>query len=287
VKKLSVLRFCLCGALLSGIWIARTQQPVHGDLKLNKIRENLYEITPVPEVSGAGGNVTVDVTGEGVILVDDKYDWDHDGILAKVKTITDKPVRYVINTHQHGDHTGGNAKMLPMGVQLMISKQARENMFQLKMPGLPQISFENNLQLSLGDDTAEAFHFGRAHTNGDSVVLFRAQRVLSTGDMCVRGDEFPPLIDYSAGGSIIEWTKTLDSVLKLDFDTIIPGHGPVGTKQDLVAYRDLLVRTRDRVHEMNAAKKTKDEIGSMLLTEFHWTPARLKSSLDVLVAEMR
>ena len=91
--------------LLSGIWIARTQQPVHGDLKLNKIRENLYEISPVPEVSGAGGNVTVVVTRDGVILVDDKYDWDHDGILAKVKTLTDKPVRYVINTHQHGDHT--------------------------------------------------------------------------------------------------------------------------------------------------------------------------------------
>jgi cyclase len=256
-------------------------------LKLNRIRENIYEISPVPEVSGAGGNVTVVVTGEGVILVDDKYDWDHDGILAKVKTITEKPVRYVINTHQHGDHTGGNAKMLPMGVQLMISKQARENMVHLKMPGVPQISFENNLQVSLGDDTAEAFHFGRAHTNGDSVVLFRAQRVLSTGDMCVRGDEFPPLIDYSAGGSIMEWTKTLDSVLKLDFDTIVPGHGPVGTKQDLVAFRNLLERTRNRVHEMNAAKKSKDEIGNMLLTEFHWTPARLKSSLDGLVAEMR
>jgi cyclase len=240
VKKLSLLRFCLCVVLLSGIWIARTQQPVHGDLKLNKIRENLYEISPVPEVSGAGGNVTVVVTRDGVILVDDKYDWDHDGILAKVKTLTDKPVRYVINTHQHGDHTGGNAKMLPMGVQLMISKQARENMVQLKMPGVPQISFENNLQVSLGDDKAEAFHFGRSHTNGDSVVLFRSQRVLSTGDMCVRGDEFPPLIDYSAGGSIMEWTKTLDSVLKLDFDTIIPGHGPVGTKQDLVAFRNLL-----------------------------------------------
>ena len=272
---------------MSGIWIARTQQPVHGDLKLNKIRENLYEISPVPEVSGAGGNVTVMVTRDGVILVDDKYDWDHDGILAKIKTITDKPVRYVINTHQHGDHTGGNAKMLPIGAQLMISKQARLNMVQLKMPGLPQISFENELQVSLGDDTAEAFHFGRSHTNGDSVVLFRAQRVLSTGDMCVRGDEFPPLIDYSSGGSIMEWTKTLDSVLKLDFDTIIPGHGPVGTKQDLVEFRNLLERTRNRVHELNAAKKSKEEIGNVLLSDFHWTPARLKSSLDGIVAEMR
>lgn len=277
----------MCLLLLSGIWIARTQQPVHGDLKLNKIRENLYEISPVPEVSGAGGNITVVLTREGVILVDDKYDYDHDGILAKVKTLTDKPVRYVINTHQHGDHTGGNAKMLPMGVQLLISKQARENMVRLKMPGLPQISFENDLQVSLGEDNVEAFHFGRAHTNGDSVVLFKAQRVLSTGDMCVRGDEFPPLIDYSAGGSIMEWTNTLDNVLKLDFDTIIPGHGPVGSKQDLVVFRNLLERTRNRVHELNAANKSKDEIGNMLLTEFHWTPARLKSSLDGIVAEMQ
>jgi len=287
VKKLSLLRFGLCVVLLGGVWIARTQQPIHGDLKLNKIRENIYEISPEPEVAGAGGNVTVVVTRDGVILVDDKYDWDHDGILAKVKTLTDKPVRYVINTHQHGDHTGGNAKMLPMGVELLISKQARLNMVQLKMPGLPQISFDNNVQVSLGDDNAEAFHFGRAHTNGDSVVLFRSQRVLSTGDMCVRGDEFPPLIDYSSGGSIMEWTKTLDDVLKLDFDTVIPGHGPVGTKQDLVEFRNLLERTRNRVHELNTEKKSKEEIGKVLLSDFHWTPARLKSSLDGIVAEMR
>ncbi len=287
MKTLSILRFGLCVALLGGIWIARTQQAVHGDLKLNKVGENLYEISPEPEVAGAGGNVTVALTREGVILVDDKYDWDHDGILAKVKALTDKPIRYVINTHQHGDHTGGNAKMLPMGVQLMISKQARANMVQLKIPGLPQIAFENDLQLSLGEENVEAFHFGRAHTNGDSVVLFKAQRVLSTGDMCVRGDEFPPLIDYSAGGSIMEWTKTLDNVLKLDFDTIIPGHGAVGSKQDLVAFRNLLVKTRDRVHEMNTASKSKDEIANMLRSEFHWTDARLKSSLDGIVAEMR
>jgi cyclase len=287
VENLSFLKLCLCAALLSGVWIARTQQRAPGALKLNKIRENLYEISPVPEVSGAGGNVTVLLTRDGVILVDDKYDYDHDGILAQVKTVTEKPIRYVINTHQHGDHTGGNAKMLPLGVQLMISRQARENMVKLKMPGVPQISFEHDMQLSLGDENVEVFHFGRSHTNGDSVILFKAQRVLSTGDMCVRGDEFPPLIDYSAGGSIIEWTKTLDNVLKLDFDTIIPGHGPVGTKQDLVAFRNLLEKTRGRVHELNQAKKSKDEIGKMLLTEFHWTPARLKSSLDGLVAEMQ
>ena len=287
MNKLSLLKVCLLGALLGGIWIAHTQQRVPGELKLNKIRENLYEISPEPEVSGAGGNVTVLLTRDGVILVDDKYDWDHDGILAKVKTLTDKPIRYVINTHQHGDHTGGNAKMLAMGVELMISKQARENMVALKMPGLPQIVFERDLQVSLGDENVETFHFGRSHTNGDSVILFPAQRVLSTGDMCVRGPEFPPLIDYSAGGSIMEWTKTLDDVLKLDFDTIVPGHGPVGTKKDLVAFRDLLEKTRNRVHEMNGAGKSKDEIGKMLLTEFHWTPARVKGSLDGLVAEMR
>lgn len=287
MKKLSLLKFGVCLALLSGVWIARTQQPVRGELKLNKISENLYEISPVPEVSGAGGNVTILVTPEGVILVDDKYDWDHDGIVAKVKTLTDKPIRYVINTHHHGDHTGGNPKMLPMGVQLMISKQARANMVNLRMPGLPQIAFESDAQLSLGDANVEAFHYGRAHTNGDSVVLFKTQRVISLGDMCVRGDEFPPLIDYSGGGSVMEWTKTLDDVLKLDFDTIIPGHGPVGTKQDLVAFRNLLVKTRDRVHEMNQAKKSKEEIAMMLQSEFHWTQARLKSSLDGIVAEMR
>lgn len=116
---------------------------MRGELKLNKIKENLYEISPEPEVNGAGGNVTILVTGEGVILVDDKCDWDHDGIFAKVKTLTDKPIKYVINTHQHGDHTGGNAKMLPMGVQLMISKQARENVIAVKLPDVPQISFEH------------------------------------------------------------------------------------------------------------------------------------------------
>jgi cyclase len=280
MRKSSLLRLALAVVLFGGVWIAYTQQQP-AQLKLHKISNDLYEI------ENDGGNVTVYLTDEGVILVDDKFPRDHDQIVSLVKSVTDKPIKYIINTHHHGDHTGGNAAMQPMNVQLISSEEARENMVDGKMPGLPSVVFEHHAHVYLGGKNVEIYHFGRAHTNGDSVVLFPAERVLAAGDMFTYGDAAPELIDYAGGGSAKEWPKTLDSALMLDFDTVVPGHGNITTKAEMRKFRDSTIALKDKVHEMVAQKKTKDEISKMLQTDFHWAQLHLTRGLDGVIAEMQ
>jgi cyclase len=252
-------------------------------LDVVKVREDVFVIHNdyVP------GNTTALVTNEGVILVDDKFEIDHANILAQLKTFTNQPVKYVINTHHHGDHSGSNAKMQTMGVQVVSSQQARENMVDGNQPGLSNITFDGKASLYLGGKKVELYHFGRAHTNGDAVVLFPAQRVLAAGDMYTVGDSTPQLVDYAGGGSAKEWTSTVDKGLQLNFDTVVPGHGPVSNKAELQKFRESTARLRSRVHEMIVQKKSKDEISKMLASEFHFAEFHLNASLDGLLVELR
>lgn len=252
-------------------------------LDLVKIKDDLYVIHNdfVP------GNSTALVTDEGVVLVDDKFEIDFNNIVAELKKVTDKPVRYVINTHHHGDHSGGNAKMQQMNVQVVASEQARQNMVDGKLPGLPTMAFERHAHIYLGGKNVELYHFGRAHTNGDVVVYFPAHRTLAAGDMFTFGDATPQLIDYAGGGSAKEWTSTLDSVLQLDFDTVVPGHGAVTTKQELRKFRDSTLTFRNRVHDMLAQRKTRDEIARTLQSEFHWTDLHVNVSLNGAMVELQ
>ena len=184
------------------------------------------------------GNTTALVTNEGVVLVDDKFEIDFPNIVAEVKKLTNQPIKYVINTHHHGDHSGSNAKMQAMNVQVVASEQARENMVDAKQPGQPTMTFDRHAHMYLGGKNVELYHFGRAHTNGDVVVLFPAQRTLAAGDMFTYGDDVPELIDYPGGGSAKEWTSTLDSALQLDFDNVVPGHGNVTSKAEMRKFRE-------------------------------------------------
>ncbi len=205
---------------------------------MEKVSANLYVII------GNGGHVAVMPTNEGVLVVDDKFAQDAPEIMAKIKSISDKPVRYVLNTHQHGDHTGGNDAMLALGAQVLIHKNARDNMLAAKQPGLPQITYADEAQVFLDGKEVQAHHLGRGHTNGDAVIYFPSERVLHTGDLFVNG--IAPFIDYSAHGSIVEWDQTLEKALAYDFDTVIPGHGPVAKKADLVKWRQTLATLRTR-----------------------------------------
>ena len=147
MRKSSLLRLLTAALLMGGVWVAYTQQQrPPAMLKTNKIANDLYEIE---NVGSLAGNVTVLVTDDGLIEVDDKFDPDHDAILAQIKTFSDKPVKYVISTHHHGDHTGGNAKMLAKGVQIIASEEARENMVDAKMPGIPTLAFEHHTHTSI------------------------------------------------------------------------------------------------------------------------------------------
>ena len=280
-------RLSLVVLMSAGLWVAYAYAQPFGaqaaKLSTIKVKDDLYVIHNdfVP------GNTTALVTNEGVVLVDDKFEVDHDGIVAEVKKFTNQPIKYVINTHHHADHSGGNARLQMMNVQAIASEQARENMVDGKQPGLPTMVFDHHAHVYLGGKNVELYHFGRSHTNGDVVVLFPQQRTLAAGDMFTFGDATPQLIDYAGGGSAKEWTSTLDSVLQLDFDSVVPGHGVVTTKQEMRKFRDSTLKLRNRIHELVVQKKSRDEIGKVMRSEFHWADLHVMVSLDGAIAEMQ
>jgi cyclase len=248
-----------------------------------KIKDDLFVIHNdfVP------GNTTVLVTNEGVVLVDDKFEIDHENIMAQLKKITNQPVKYVINTHYHGDHSGGNPKLQALGAQVITSQQARDKMVEVKQPGMANVTLDNSLRLFLGGKRVEVYRFGRAHTDGDIVVLFPDHRVLSAGDMYTFGDATPQLIDYPGGGSARDWTGTLDGALRLEFDQVVPGHGLVTTKQEMRKFRDSTMTLRTKVHDMIVGKKTKAEIEKMLRTDFKFADLHIQRSLDGMMLELQ
>jgi glyoxylase-like metal-dependent hydrolase (beta-lactamase superfamily II) len=287
MQKRAIARLSLVVLLGAALWVAYGYGQGFGQqaakLDLIKIKDDLYVIHNdfVP------GNTTALITNEGVVLVDDKFEIDHASVMAELKKVTNQPVKYVVNTHHHPDHSGGNAKLQSLNAQVVTSEEARENMVDGKQPGLPNVTFEHHAHIYLGGKSVELYHFGRAHTNGDAVVYFPAQRTLAAGDMFTFGDATPELIDYSGGGSAKEWTQTLDSVLQLDFDSVVPGHGVVTTKAELRKFRDSTLRLRNRVHELVVQKKTRDDIAKMLRAEFHWEQLHLDRGLDGAIAEMQ
>jgi glyoxylase-like metal-dependent hydrolase (beta-lactamase superfamily II) len=252
-------------------------------LDLVKVKDDLFVIHNdfVP------GNTTALVTNEGVVLVDDKFEIDHGNIMAQLKKVTNQPVKYVINTHFHGDHSGGNAKLQALNAQVVASEAARQKMVETKMPGLPNVTLENRLRLYVGGKRIEVHYLGRSHTNGDVVVLFPDHRVIAMGDMFTFGDATPQLIDYAGGGSARDWTGTLDGALKLDFDQVVPGHGLVTTKQEMRKFRDSTVTLRTKVHDMIAQKKTKADIEKMLRSDFKFADLHIQRSLDGLMLELQ
>ena len=278
MQKSLMVRLAAASLCIAGAWTAYTQTPAAGKLTLDKVKDDLYVI------SGDGGNVAAYITDEGVIIVDDKFDADVPEILAKIKSVTDKPVKYVLNTHQHGDHTGGNQKLLP-SAEIIIHENARANMVTGKMPGIPRVAYSDQTGVYLGGKEVLARHFGRGHTNGDAAIYFPALKTVHTGDLFVSGI---PFIDYSAGASAKEWTTTIDGILKWDFDTVIPGHGPVSKRADLIKFRDNFANMRDHVSSMVRAGKGKDDVLKMLVADFGWSASGLAGrAVDGLISELK
>lgn len=233
------------------------------------------------------GNVTVLVGKTEVILVDDKFGRDHDGIMEKVRTVTELPIRYVINTHMHPDHTGGNLAMQMEGAQVVSSENARRILAERDLPGLPNVTMETTMRIYLDDTPIDLYYFGRGHTDGDIVLHLPEQRLLIAGDLFALYGPYQPVIDYSAGGSLRDWTRTLERVLTLDFDTVIPGHSGVTDRANMEGYVEELRRTQDMVREMNRAKKSRDEIQAVLESEFNWGRLALGVGLDGVINEMQ
>jgi glyoxylase-like metal-dependent hydrolase (beta-lactamase superfamily II) len=248
-----------------------------------KVRDDLFVVYNdlVP------GNTTVLVTNQGLILVDNKFEIDFDNLMAQIRKISNQPIRYVVNTHYHGDHSGGNAKMQAQNVQVVASERARRKMVETNQPGAPNVTLEDSVRLYLGGKRVEVHHFGRAHTDGDVVAYFPDHRVVAMGDMYTVGDGLPPLVDYPGGGSTREWPRSLGGALALDFDTAIPGHGKPSTKADLAKYRDNLTALGRRVIEMQSKKASRAEIEKELRSRFGFQDFHIQLALDGMIAELR
>lgn len=287
MSRATLVRIFIAILVVQSAWVVSTQsaKPA-GPLHIAKVRGDLHVI------SGEGGNVAVYVTEEGVVLVDDMFDRNHADILAQVKSVTDKPLKYIVNTHQHDDHAGGDLKMLPIA-EVIAHKNARANLVHIKQPyyedtpgtpiGLPRVTFSDEASVFLGGKEVRAKYFGRGHTSGDAVVYFPELKVVHTGDLFLgrqagRGGAAaqvrPPgvniYVDYAQGGSFLEWTKTLDGLLSLDFDTVIPGHGPVSSKDDVVRFRGDLEAMRNRLAGLIKQGRGKDEILKTLEVDYGW-----------------
>jgi glyoxylase-like metal-dependent hydrolase (beta-lactamase superfamily II) len=212
-----------------------------------------------------------------------------------------------MNTHQHDDHAGGDAKMLPIA-EVIAHKNARANLVAKNQPyyedtpgtpiGLPRVTFSDETSVFLGGKEVRAVHFGRGHTNGDAFVYFPELGVIHTGDMFVANMGMAIFVDYAQGGSLIEWTKTLDRVLALDFDTVIPGHGPLVGKAELVKFRNDVETMRSRLTGMVRQGKSRSDIVSTLESEYGWRAKGCPPSpptggclaiqqVDALIAELR
>jgi len=224
--------------------------------------------------------------------VDDKYDQDHEAIVANVKSVTDQPIKYILSTHYHADHSGGNAKFLPTA-EIISTLNAHKNIVNKVQSNAPpgmmaaRVTFTTEASVFLGGKEVRAKYYGRGHTNGDAVMYFPALRVVHTGDLMAGNT---PLIDYPGGGSLKEWADTLDGVLNsLDFDTVIPGHGPVTNKAALQTYRDNVLKERTRVTELIRQGKSQEDVGKAMIAEFHWTQTGLQMqwSLPGMMTELK
>jgi cyclase len=212
-----------------------------GRIDADRLGRDVYMMT------GVGGNVTLVTTGAGAVVVDTMtFVRQGAAIRERIAAITSEPVAAIINTHYHLDHTHGNPAFVP-GTKVVATEQTLEHLhvldaaFWRDMPArdlIPSTTFTDTHELHVGGKTIRAFHFGRGHTDGDLVVLFVEDRTLAAGDLFFNG-HFPS-IDLEAGGSVAEWAATLDKVLALDFDTVVPGHGPVSTREGLRGFRDFM-----------------------------------------------
>ena len=287
MNRIWLVRSFVAIGLLQSAWVVSTQgQKPPGPLQIEKVKGELYMI------SGEGGNVAVYVTSEGVVLVDDMFDRNHADILAQVKSVTDKPLKYVLNTHQHDDHAGGDLKMLPVA-EVIAHRNARANLADIKQPyyedtpgtpiGLPRVTFSDEASVFLGGREVRAKYFGRGHTSGDAIVYFPDLKIVHTGDLFLgqragRGGTPAPTrppgvniyVDYAQGGSFLDWTRTLDGALTLDFDTVIPGHGPVSTRDDVVKFRGDLETMRNRLAGLVKQGTSKDTFVKTLETDYGW-----------------
>lgn len=236
------------------------------EIKATKINGNVYML------EGAGGNIGVSVGPDGILIVDDQFAPLAEKIKAALKTLGDGKLKFILNTHWHGDHTGGNA---PLGreapiiahdnVRKRLSTEQRIEFFKMTVPpspseALPVITFDNSLSVHFNGEEIKAIHFPHGHTDGDSVIFFTKSNVVHLGDDFFAG-RFP-FVDLDSGGSVQGLAKNIAKIIpKIPAGAkLIPGHGPISTIDDLKAFHRMLNETTAIVRKKMAAKKTLAQI---------------------------
>jgi glyoxylase-like metal-dependent hydrolase (beta-lactamase superfamily II) len=218
-----------------------------------------------------GGNLGLSVGEDGVVLIDDGVGPLASKMLAAVADIAGRPVDFVVNTHVHGDHIGGNAALHESGATVIGHENVRRRLIEddaasadgsapAPESAMPEITFSQSMTFHLNGHEAFVFHVERAHTDGDAVIYFRGADVLHAGDIFFNG--IFPFIDLESGGSVAGYLKAQDDILSLagPGSRIIPGHGPLGARSDLQAARDMLADARDRVKALVDAGRSEQEI---------------------------
>ena len=226
---------------------------------IEKIADNLYRIP------GAGGHSAVWVRSDGVLLVDTKLANNGQSLTDQIRSVTDKPITHIVNTHTHGDHTGSNM-FFPASVEIVTQVNTKTNMEKLEAfksetgkVGLPDRTFKDKLTLFRGRDAVDLYYFGAAHTNGDAIVVFRAARVAHAGDM------FPakaqPLLDVNNGGSGLTYDATIAKAFKgiRNVDRVITGHSNVFSWQEFSEYGEFNRLFLQHARDSLAAGKTPEQ----------------------------
>jgi cyclase len=234
-------------------------------------------------VLGGGGNTAVLIGDDGVLVVDTKFLRPGRTLAAIIKSLTDKPVKVIINTHYHSDHTHGNPNYR-RGTDVIAQRRTREHLLTLDKdfwevePAwslLPADLVDDQRDLQFGDETVRIVHPGRGHTDGDLVVYFMKRRILHTGDLFIH--DMYPFIDLRGGGSGREWPATLDRMLGIgDVSEYIPGHGPLSTRADVVRFqsylRSLLSQVQEQVSHGKSLAETQKAVDLHAYDDFRGMP---------------
>jgi cyclase len=257
------------------------------EIRTTDLGDNVYML------EGQGGNITVAVAKNGIIMVDGEFAPLHDKIKTAISTVSNQTIKYLINTHFHGDHTGGNAPFAKDGVTIVAEVNVRNRLAAgttngltgVKTPpaapeALPSKTYTGSYQIRLRGRVADLRHIDNAHTDGDTYVWFKTANVLSTGDTFTNGRY--PNIDFANGGNIKGMIAAADAYLKLSNDKtrIVPGHGPLADKAALIAYRTMLVTARDRMAKLVKEGKSEDDVVAakpFADLDAKWAPTELAS----------
>jgi cyclase len=227
-------------------------------IETTKLSDNVYMLV------GSGGNIGVSAGEDGVFIIDDQFAQLTPKIVTAIKAISDKPFQFLVNTHYHGDHTGGNENMAKQGVKIIAHENVRKRLMdgESSKDALPIITFNDRVNVHMNGEDVNVHHVEHAHTDGDAILYFTQSNVLHTGDTYFRNRY--PYIDLKSGGSIDGYIKAVKKGLTLinDDTKIIPGHGEISNKKEYQSFLTMLETLRANVHAEIEKGKTEDEVAT-------------------------